>query len=108
MNKSIANKTIILNVLKFLKRTSSKETPVTYTQIAHVLNSLNIPCDRKTVSRNIQYLIEFGYDIVTLPKGGCYYQSPLPKEDLALLTDFIHCNFIKFKNKKILDLLEEI
>ena len=67
-----SKKTIILYVLKMLEEGSSKEHPVTQTCMSKVLNSMNIPCDRKTIGRNIDYLIEFGYPIVKIKGGGCY------------------------------------
>lgn len=70
--KNIAKKTIILYVLKMLQEGSSKEKPISQTSMAKVLNSMDIPCDRKTIGRNINYLIEFGYPIVKLKGGGCY------------------------------------
>ncbi len=73
MKKSIAKKTIILYVLKILQEGSSKEKPVSQASIARVLNSIGVPCDRKTVGRNIEYLIEFGYPIIKIKGGGCYF-----------------------------------
>lgn len=75
MKKSIAKKTIILYILKMLKEASSKEKPITLTNMAKVLNSMDIPCDRKTVGRNVEYLIEFGYPIIRLARGGCYLEK---------------------------------
>ena len=72
MKKKIAKKTIILYVLKMLEKGSSKENPISQTSIMKVINSLDVPCDRKTVGRNINYLIEFGYPIVKLKGGKCY------------------------------------
>ena len=70
MKKKIAKKTIILYVLKMLQEGSSEERP-----IAKVLNSMDIPCDRKTIGRNVDYLIDFGYPIAKLPRGGCYFKN---------------------------------
>lgn len=75
--KSIAKKVIILYVLNVLRALSSEENPVTQTTICNYLNDINIPCDRKTVGRNIEYLCEFGYPIKRVGKG--YY---LDKENL--------------------------
>lgn len=72
MPKKIAKKTIILYVLKMLQQGSSKEKPITQTNMAKVLNSMGVPCDRKTIGRNIDYLIEFGFPIVKIKGGGCY------------------------------------
>ena len=75
MKKQIAKKTIILYVLKMIMEGSSKTKPITTTSIAKVLNSMDIPCDRKTVGRNVNYLIEFGYAIVKIKGGGCYIEN---------------------------------
>ncbi|MFA6935858.1 MAG: hypothetical protein WCQ75_00785 [Bacilli bacterium] len=71
MKGIIAKKTIILYVLKMLKEGSSLERPLTNSTIAKVINSLGLSCDRKTVGRNIGYLIDYGYKIEKTPKG--YY-----------------------------------
>ncbi len=77
MKKSIAKKTIILYVLKILQEGSSKDKPITQTSIAKVLNSIGVPCDRRTVGRNIDYLIEFGYPIKKIKGGGCYFEKKI-------------------------------
>lgn len=73
MGRKIAKKAIILYVLKMLYKGSSEEKPITLTNMAKVLNSMDVPCDRKTVGRNVNYLIEFGLPIVKLKGGGCYF-----------------------------------
>lgn len=79
MTKSIAKKTLILYVLKMLYQCSSRQNPITITGMTKVINSLNVPCDRRTVSRNVDYLIEFGLPIVKLRRGGCYYDHTQEK-----------------------------
>lgn len=68
MKKHIAKKTIILYVLKMLQEVSSAERPITNSSMAKILNSMDIPCDRKTIGRNIEYLIDFGYKIIKTKK----------------------------------------
>ena len=75
MKKEIAKKTIILYVLEMLEKGSSKEKPITITNMTKVLNSLGIPCDRRTIGRNVDYLIEFGKPIKKIKGGGCYYDK---------------------------------
>ena len=70
--KKIAKKTIILYVLSIIKLYSSEEHPVSQTAICNYLNDIHIPCDRKTVGRNITYLQEFGYPIKKVNKKGYY------------------------------------
>ena len=71
----IAKKTIIVHILKILYCYSSSDYPVTQTNIANYLNESDIPCDRKTVGRNIKYLIEMGLPIDKCKgsKRGYYY-----------------------------------
>jgi len=73
--KVIAKKTIIIYVLNVIKVYSSPEAPVSQTAICNYLNDIGIPCDRKTVGRNIEYLKEFGYPIKKV-NGKGYYLSP--------------------------------
>lgn len=72
-NNKSAKKTIILYVLKMLYKGSSKENPVKITSMTKVLHSLGVPCDRRTVSRNIGYIQDFGLPVVKIKGGGCYY-----------------------------------
>ena len=51
---------------------ASKDAPATQCALTAVLLRAGIPCDRKTVGRNIGYLIEFGYPIVKLHGKGYY------------------------------------
>ncbi len=75
MEKDYAKKTVILYVLNILMQVSSEDRPVTFTVLANALNELGIACDRKTVGRNVDALIEFGYPIVKIRGGGCYYDN---------------------------------
>ena len=77
--KNIAKKTIILYVLKMLYQGSSKDKPITITNMTHVLHSLDVPCDRRTVSRNVDYIIAFGLPVVKIKGGGCYYDHAKEK-----------------------------
>ncbi|MDE7163335.1 MAG: helix-turn-helix domain-containing protein [Clostridia bacterium] len=74
MNKT-AKKTIIVHILKILYCYSSSDYPVTQTFIADYLNDIDIACDRKTVGRNMKYLIDMGLPIVKSQgsKRGYYY-----------------------------------
>lgn len=71
----IAKKTIIIHILRVLYCYTSVEFPATQTHIANYLNDIDIPCDRKTVGRNIKYLIDMGLPIIESKgsKRGYYY-----------------------------------
>lgn len=76
MVKSKNKKVTILYVLKILKDGTNKDNPISQLVITKTLNLMGIKCDRKTVSRDIDCLISFGYDIVKINGGGCYFNSP--------------------------------
>ena len=75
MKKNIAKKTIILYVLDLLEKGTCKEKPITITSITRILNSMGIECDRRTIGRNVDYLIEYGKPIVKIKGGGCYWEK---------------------------------
>lgn len=77
MKKNIAKKTIILYVLKILEDFPVENTPISYTDMARALNAIGVPCDRKTIGRNINYLIEFGCPIVKQKGGVCYMKKDI-------------------------------
>ncbi len=80
--KSIAKKVIIIYILNVLKRYSSETFPVSQTAICNYLNDIDVPCERKTVGRNIKYLIEFGYPIKKAFGKG-YWLDKQAMENLA-------------------------
>ena len=75
MKKEIAKKTIILYVLKMLEDYPEDKPPITLTDMAKALNAIGVPCDRKTVGRNVNYLIEFGCPIIKYQYGICYLKK---------------------------------
>ena len=77
--KRIAPKTIVLYILNIIKLYSTEEYPVSQTAICNYLNEIGVPCDRKTVGRNVMYLQEFGYPIVHIPVKGYYLDQEAMK-----------------------------
>lgn len=63
-----SKKHFIILILKVLEISSDKFNPVTQIEIANIISE-KYPCDRKTVGRNIKFLIEVGYPIVKTNKG---------------------------------------
>ena len=74
MQKNL-KKTIIVHILRILHNYTSFDYPVTQTNIVNYLNEIDIPCSRKTVGRNLKYLIECGVPIKrkNCKNGGYYY-----------------------------------
>ena len=86
-----SKKLLILQILEILKVNSCKDKPITQTEIGKILEDGGTPCDRKTISRNIDYLVKFGYNIVKISGGGCYYQEKnFSDGELAFLVSNIY------------------
>ena len=67
-----SKKMTILYVLKMLQEGTNKFHPITQSLITKVINNLGIKCDRRTVAKDVDLLIEHGYKIVKIKGGGCY------------------------------------
>ncbi len=91
MEKKKYQKSTILYVLKILKAASNKDHPVSQSLICRTLNQMGIKCDRKTISRDIDCLKEFGYKIEKNIGGGCYLiNEEFTAEDIKNLVVGIH------------------
>lgn len=75
MKKDYATKTIILHIWLILKKYTSIDNPVSYTVLANYLQAIDRPCDRKTVARNVEYLIADGFPIGKTEDGKCFYKQ---------------------------------
>ncbi len=70
-----SKKTLIIHILRILYQYTSADYPVTQSDIAGYLADLGIACDRKTVGRNIKYLVSMGLPIYrsTSKRRGYFY-----------------------------------
>ena len=70
-----STKTVIVQILRILYNYTSFEYPVTQTMIVNFLNDLDVACSRKTVGRNLKYLMDAGLPIKRRQEknGGYYY-----------------------------------
>lgn len=75
MRKDYATKTIIIHIFIVLQRYTSREHPVSYMELARYLQGIGKTCDRKTVARNVDYLIKDGFPIMKTNDGKCYYSK---------------------------------
>ena len=90
--KSKSKKMTILYVLKMLQEGTNKFHPITQSLITKVINNLGIKCDRRTVAKDVDLLIEHGYKIVKIKGGGCYMDDEsiqFDREDFVMLTDVV-------------------
>ena len=70
---------IILYLLDLLEKGTSATNPFSITKITDALNKLGVECERRTVSRNVGYLIAYGKPIVKLKNGKVYYDKTKEK-----------------------------
>ena len=68
-------KQLILLILNELSTNTDEDHPLTQTQIAKNISGEKFVCDRKTVCRNIKYLIEMGYRIKKKEKNKGFYMD---------------------------------
>ena len=87
-------KQLILLILKMLESSTDEKHPMTQTQIANIISSVQ-PCDRKTVSRNINFLKEIGYPIVKTTKGFYMDNKVFTKEEV----DFVKLAILNSESK---------
>jgi hypothetical protein len=61
-------KYLIVLILRILESDTDSEHPITQVKLASDISAI-YPCDRKTVGRNIKFLIKLGYPIVKTTRG---------------------------------------
>ena len=104
MAKQSGQKIRILYILDFLRRYSDEEHPVSTPQIIEHLEQNGVDAERKSVYRDIEILIDYGYDIV-LSRGinGGYFlcSREFEEPEIRLLTDAVaSAGFITAKKSR--------
>ena len=96
-----SSKTVFLYVLKILMERSDAEHPITTEEIISALNEYGYSCDRKSIYRYIDSLIEFGIDIVRCGHGYCVVSREFEIHELKLLADAVQSSrFITVKKSR--------
>jgi len=79
--------------MDYLQKHSHKDHPVNTTELIRMLKQEGISADRKSIYSDVQALIDFGLDIVSLPgkNGGYYIAAPkdFQMSELKLLIDAV-------------------
>ncbi len=86
-------KLLILYVLEILKEYSDENHPLKQVEIMKKIeNVYGMKCERKSISSNIDSLIDFGFEIVK-EKSGCYLAGrELEKSEVQMLVDSVFSN----------------
>ncbi len=83
-----SKKHLIILILRILETDSDRENPITQTKIAEDI-SKQYPCDRKTVGRNIKFLINTGFPIVKTSKGFYMSNKTFTKDEVAFVLELV-------------------
>ena len=91
MSKAFGQKLKILYVLDILKKYSDEQNPITATDICRYLEEMDIPAERKSVYKDIEALIDYGYDIIysKSPKGYFLASREFEEPEIYLLSDAV-------------------
>lgn len=91
MSKAYGQKLKILYVLDILKKYSDEQNPVTANDICKYLEEMDIPSERKSVYKDIEALIDYGYDIIysRSPKGYFLASREFEEPEIYLLSDAV-------------------
>ena len=81
-------KYLIVLILRILETQSDSKFPISQCKIAEMI-SLQYPCDRKTVGRNIKFLTEVGYPIVKTTKGFYMDKKEFSREEINFVLDLV-------------------
>ena len=89
----------LLKILEYLRTESAKEHPATTSQIIAYLKRVGTTCDRRTLYKDMNMLIENGVDVIKTESGreNAYYieEKALSLGELKILIDAIQtANFI--------------
>ena len=101
-------KYLILYVLKILEANTDFKHTMTQKQIAEWLSDV-MPCDRKTVGRNIKALTEIGYPIIKTGSGYYLGGKKFGTEEIAFILGAIRGDTVcELSSEKRVDLAERL
>ena len=92
-------KYLILLVLKILENESDENHPLTQSKIAQTISDV-FPCDRKTVGRNIHFLMEVGYPIKKTSRGFYLDRKKFTVEEINFILDAVRTATWKTETEK--------
>ncbi len=93
MASSSNKKLLILYVLNCLQEFSDYEHQLTQADIIkHVYKQFGMECERKAIARNIEFLMDYGYDIVKGDKGYYLAEREFDSSEIVFLVDSIFSN----------------
>lgn len=101
----------LLKLLKLLRQRTDEDHPLSTNQICAILGAMQIPCDRRTLSRDVATLNELGYEIMTTTVGHekAYYvdDRSFSVPELKILIDAVQASSF-ITRKKSAELIEKL
>ena len=68
MAKENSQKIKLLKLMELLRQETDEQHPMAATVVCQKLNDMEVACDRRTLTRDIQALNEYGYTSAAIPK----------------------------------------
>ena len=65
MAKENSQKIKLLKLMELLRQETDEQHPMAATVVCQKLNDMEVACDRRTLTRDIQALNEYGYEVMT-------------------------------------------
>lgn len=101
----------LLKLLELLRQRTDEDHPLSTNQICAILGAMQIPCDRRTLSRDVATLNELGYEIMTTTVGHekAYYvdDRSFSVPELKILIDAVQASSF-ITRKKSAELIEKL
>ena len=92
-------KYLILLILKILESESDESHTLTQSKIAQEISEV-FPCERKTVGRNIRFLIKIGYPIKKTSRGFYLDGKKFTVEEVKFILDAVRSATGKTEEEK--------
>lgn len=106
MKRENASKIKLLKILEILRQDSDEERPLSTPELCAKLNEQGIVCDRRVLARDIDQLIESGYDIIRVKERSTKYfiaDRSFDVPELRILMDAVQAaSFITPKKTEVL------
>ena len=65
MAKENSQKIKLLKLMELLRQETDEQHPMAATVVCQKLNDMEVACDRRTLTRDIQALNDYGYEVMT-------------------------------------------
>ena len=111
MAKENSQKIKLLKLMELLRQETDEQHPMVATVVCQKLNDMEVACDRRTLTRDIQALNDYGYEVMTtmISHEKAYYveDRSFSVPELKILIDAVQAaSFVT--EKKTAELIEKI